>query len=66
MWEISGPLLEDAKKEAEKMLERGEVIRGVPFGHSRDSIFVATDRELVRGTDSFQWKGHTFYVGYKI
>lgn len=64
-WYVSESLMDDAKKEAEKMLKTGKKIRPIKFGDSMNSIFVSTEKDLVRGTDSFELGGKEFHVGWK-
>ena len=65
-WGVDPGLIDDAKIEAKRMQETGEIIRPVPFGGGRlDIIFVSTDQTLVIGTDSFDFDDKTFYVGSK-
>ena len=54
----------EARTLAKKMRETGEKILPLAFGDG-DSMFVATDRELIRALDVVEVDDVMYYIGFK-
>ena len=65
MFNTASSTIENAKAEISKMKETGEIIRPIPFGEDEDSLFVTSDKTLIRAYDVVEVDGIMYYIGFK-
>lgn len=65
MHTFSPSLKRRAAQVGAEMLERGDSIAEVPFGDTRDCLFVSRDGNVVNWTATVEVEGTTLYIGTK-
>ncbi len=66
MFKTASSTIENAKTEIARMQETGEKIRPIPFGEDEDSLFVTSDKTLIRAYDVVEVDDVMYYIGFKM